>query len=246
MEGVGQAAVTAPLTIVGVILARMGSRRLPGKAMLEIEGKPLIGYVFDRCRLISGLRDLVLATTEDVCDDALDRYARKMGVLVTRGPSADVTLRVLRCVRETGCDAFVRFNGDSPFVDPALVEEGLAHYRKRQPDLVTNVLKRTFPYGISVEVVRTSTFERIYPKLRDRADLEHVTRYFYRHPDDFEIVALQAPDAKLARVRLVVDTGADLRVIGHLIRRLGPRCSTASYREVAQTALEIRQRRRSG
>ena len=47
------------MNISGLIQARMGSKRLPGKVMLEIESKPLIGHIFDRLRAVKGLKKLI-------------------------------------------------------------------------------------------------------------------------------------------------------------------------------------------
>ena len=72
-------------------------------------------------------------------------------------------------------------------------------------DLATNVFPRTYPAGMSVEVVRSETFERVVPGLNDPGDREHVTSYFYRHAEQFRIVNF-AGEAPRRDVHLAVDT----------------------------------------
>ena len=53
------------MSVIGVVQARMGSSRLPGKAMAELAGKPLIWHMIDRMRRVKGLDEIVLATSTD-------------------------------------------------------------------------------------------------------------------------------------------------------------------------------------
>ena len=61
-------------------------------------------------------------------------------------------------------------------------------------DLVTNILERTYPKGQSVEVLRTSTYQETYERIREAEDLEHVTMFYYKHPRDFRIQNLALPE----------------------------------------------------
>jgi spore coat polysaccharide biosynthesis protein SpsF len=68
-----------------IIFARMGSSRLPGKMLLPIAGRPLLGRVIDRVKCAGGDCPIVVATSTEAADDAIERYARKEGVEVFRG-----------------------------------------------------------------------------------------------------------------------------------------------------------------
>ena len=54
--------------VVGIIQARMGSTRLPGKVLADIEGEPMLVRTFERSRRASSLDDLVIATTDENAD----------------------------------------------------------------------------------------------------------------------------------------------------------------------------------
>ena len=63
------------MEISGLIQARMGSKRLPGKVMAEIQGKPMIGHIIDRMKSINSLKNIILATTKDPKNHELKNYA---------------------------------------------------------------------------------------------------------------------------------------------------------------------------
>ena len=152
-------------------------------------------------------------------DDALADFCWRAGIACHRGPLEDVAARVLEVARRQGLDAFVRVCGDSPLLDPRLVDRAVAVFRAGDLDLVTNVLPRTFPPGQSVEVVRSAALAGALARM-PAADREHVTRYFYRHRRRYRIRNLRCPVAA-GGVSLAVDTASDLDRITALIGALG-------------------------
>ena len=227
--------------IVGIIPARLDSTRLPGKALKQVKGMPLIGYVIARAKRIPGLGGLVLATTERPVDDPLAEYALSQGVAVYRGALHDVALRLLTCAAKFRGDYFVRLNGDTPFLDSTLITQGMAYCHDGRPDLVTNLIGRTFPYGIAVEVIRTEAFGQAYTRMTTSEEREQVTRYLYVHPAAFNIQTIISSRPELSRARVVVDTEADFEMFERMVIRLGEAVSTAGYQEVASLYLSMRQ-----
>src|SRR6185437_2547862 len=113
------------MRIGGVIQARTSSRRLPGKVMRPLRGRPMIAWLFERLRHAAGLDGIVLATSTAPDDDALAAFAAAEGIPCHRGALEDVGGRLLKAAKAAGFDALVRVNGDSPLIDPALVAEGV-------------------------------------------------------------------------------------------------------------------------
>lgn len=222
---------------IGIVLARLDSKRLPAKALKEMLGRPLISYAVERAQQVRSLVDLVIATSTRPVDDDLVEYGLGAGIAVFRGSAENVALRCLECSRSAGADYFVRLNGDSPFVDPALVEEGIDLASSQpHPDLITNLVDRTFPYGVSVEVVNVATMERIIQTL-DASEAEHVTKRFYDRPKDFRLRQMRSSLPHLAAARLVVDTPEDAARFRDIADALGPRVTIAPYQEVAELYL---------
>jgi spore coat polysaccharide biosynthesis protein SpsF (cytidylyltransferase family) len=135
-------------------------------------------------------------------------------------------------------DAFVRVNGDSPLLDQRLIDHAVALFRAGDADLVTNVFPRTFPPGQSVEVVRGSVFRKLCPRLDDPQDQEHVTRFFYRHPEEFRIVNFSAAKA-LAPIHLAVDTALDLERVRSVIQRMTKPHTAYTLDEISDLYLTV-------
>jgi spore coat polysaccharide biosynthesis protein SpsF len=170
-----------------IIQARMSSRRCPGKVLRPLRGKPMLGYLVERLRRGMPGLSVVVATSSLGDDDPVETFCIREGVACHRGPLDDVAARFLETARRFTWKAFVRLSGDSPFLDPALVRHAVALYEESLPDLVTNVRVRTYPRGQSVEVVDTRAFTRACRLMSRPAHREHVTAYFYEHPDAFVI-----------------------------------------------------------
>ena len=218
----------------GILLfSRFDSSRLPGKALIEIGNRPLLGHVVDRARRVGGNADIILATTERAIDDPLVAFADSEGVAVFRGALDDVAGRALACCEAFGLARFARICGDRPFFDPDLVSRGIRMHEEGETDLVTTMMPRTRPPGLTVEVVSTGALANALGKTRDPEDREHVTRYFYRHPDEYRIANLSADDGlDYEDVRLVVDDETDLARCCWIVSRLPEPASTAPVGEI--------------
>ena len=73
-----------PRGVLAVVQARLGSTRLPGKALLEIAGRPMVAHVVARAAATPGVDRVVLATTVNREDDALADFARSAGLACVR------------------------------------------------------------------------------------------------------------------------------------------------------------------
>lgn len=201
-----------------VVQARLSSSRYPGKVLAPLAGKPMLAHLLDGLRLCRGADRLVVATSVRPEDAAIAAFCRERGVRCRRGPLEDVAGRFLEVAAAEGLSAMVRISGDSPLLDHRLVDEAIARYRAGDFDLVTNVLRRSFPKGQSVEVVRVAALAGIHPRM-DAAQREHVTPYFYAHPREFRIDGFACPE-DLQERRLCVDTVEDMERAAGILARL--------------------------
>ena len=197
------------MKIGAIIQARLGSTRLPGKALRQVLGKPMLCYLVESVARCSEIDEMIVATSDHPSDDALEELCRANGWPCRRGPLDDVALRFLQTAKGAGFDAFVRLAGDSPLLDRRLVERAVRLYKQEGPDLATNVLKRTFPKGQSVEVVKTETFAAAYPLMTSDEEREHVTLRFYRRAEEYRLVNFESGH-DYGGIQLSVDTAEDM------------------------------------
>lgn len=226
-------------SIVGIIPGRMDSSRLPGKLLVDVNGIPLIGYTIARAKRISGLSRLIIATTDRAVDDPLVEHADAQGLTVFRGNSRNVAQRLLKCASELGAQYFIRLNGDSPFVDSELIMEGMRHCSNHRIEFITNLIGRTFPYGIAVEIIKTKAFERAYVNMHKNEEYEHVTKYLYEHINMFEVEFMKSSFPELSRARLVVDTENDLNMFLKMTACFKDRVLSVGYKEAASKYLSM-------
>ena len=206
--------------VVAVVQARLSSQRLPGKILRELRGQPSIDYLLDALAKTAGLDGVVLATSTDPSDDATAAHARARGLPCHRGSLTHVAERLLNAAQEQGADALVRLSGDSPLLDPALVDQAVWLFRRHTPDVVTNVYPRSFPKGQSVEVLSVAVLRRVVQQMRVAEEREHVTPFFYAHPEEFSIHSFTT-DPPRAEVQLSIDSPEDFARCEEIIDQLG-------------------------
>lgn len=204
------------MRIGAVVQARMSSRRLPGKVLRKLHGRPMLQYLLERLERCRTLDEVVVATTTDPSDDQLAEYCRRAGVLCHRGPRDNVAERLRQAGQRLALDAFVRVCGDSPLLDGRLIDRAVDLFHSDRFDVVTNVMPRSFPAGQSVEVVRSTALADAVGHMSDQVDLEHVTRFFYRNSDRYRIHNFSS-ELDHDDVSLAVDNSCDFDHIAALI-----------------------------
>ncbi len=213
-----------------ILQARMSSTRLPSKMLLDLKGRVVIGRVLDRLKQAKKVSKTIVATSDGESDQPLADFCIRENVECVRGSLEDVTGRFRQVVAQEQAEAFVRITGDSPLIDPEIVDRAVGYFEQAECDLVTNVLTRTFPKGQSVEAVLSSTFMRVSQTLM-RPDLrEHVTKIYHENPTAFRIVGFSSGQ-DFGQMNLSLDTSEDFARIEAILERAGDR--PAGWRELA-------------
>lgn len=196
-----------------VIQARLGSSRLPCKALLNLRGLPVIDWVTDRCRR-SRLADAVIAAVPDTrMDDVLADHLVRRGVSVHRGPEQDVLARMIGAARALHADAVVRVCADNPLICGEEIDHLIAFYRRARCDYAYNHIPRgnRYPDGLGAEMVSFSLLEAVGEQACLPAHREHCLSYITDNPDRFSIRTFDPPDAALRHpeLKLDLDTAED-------------------------------------
>ncbi len=197
------------MRIGAIIQARMTSRRLPGKVLAEVHGRPMMQYLLERVERCTEVDGVVVATSTDPSDDPIEGFCAERGVDCFRGSLENVAARFCQAAQRQGLDAFARLCADSPLLDPTLIDQAVATYRSGGADLVSTVLARSFPPGQSVEVVSVPVFAEAIGQMNRADHREHVTSYFYDHRKDFKIKTIRGGHNG-GDVDFAIDTPGDL------------------------------------
>ena len=211
------------MKIVATIQARMRSERLPGKVLLPVLGKPLLELMIERLLRVAELHEVVVATTADPSCDPIASLSRRLGVGCFRGGEEDVLDRVLQASRTFQADLIVETTGDCPLIDPATISRVIQVFRSHRVDYCSNILTRTFPRGMDVQVFPRAVLEEVARLTQDAADREHVSLYIYTHPERFRLLNVESglpPES--ADLRLTVDTPEDFSLISAIYEALYP------------------------
>jgi len=215
------------MRVVAIVQARMGSTRLQGKVLRDLDGRTMLARVVERLQRTTTLDAIVVATTIAADDDALVDHVKHLGVAWFRGDRDDVLSRYVGAAREAAADVVVRITSDCPLVDPEIVDR-VVHAVAGDVDYASNTHRRTFPRGLDVEALHADTLQRIARLAKTPATREHVTSYVMEHPSLFRIasVASQTDDSDL---RWTVDTEEDLALVRALYES---GAATLPYREL--------------
>lgn len=166
------------------VLCRFNSSRLPGKILKEIDEKPIIHHIHDRLSLLIPNEQIVITTSTEESDDPIANYCHKNGFQVFRGDLNNVAKRFNDVGQKYQWEYTIRINGDNLFIDLDTMKEMMAICLSNNYDFVSNVKGRTFPYGMSIEIVNRKFYHSIFPKFssNDRF-IEHVTLFLYENPE---------------------------------------------------------------
>ena len=216
--------------ILAIVQARLSSSRLPGKVLLPILGKPMIIHELERLKRSQCIEHIVLATSDDSSDDALEETAGSIAD-VYRGNLNDVLDRYYQCAKIYQPDHIVRITGDCPVIDWRIVDEVIQQHIVGGNDYTS--LTERFPDGLDTEVFRFSVLERAWLEARLPSEREHVTQYIRKHPDVFKMGVHDCTE-DFSSMRWTVDEPQDMEFIQQVFHELYLDNPDFSMRDILQ------------
>lgn len=173
--------------MLAIIHARMSSNRLPGKVLMPLGKRKMLEIIHERISLASTIDLIVVATSTETSDDPIYDYCNSMNYHCHRGPLDNLQLRVFEVLNSFQEDYFVRICGDSPLIDPNLVDLAVNLFRQGNFDLVTNTQMRSYPKGQSIEVIPKGLIEPGRHDSLDGWSTEHLCQGVYKNQNHFSI-----------------------------------------------------------
>ena len=206
--------------IGAIVQARMGSTRLPGKVMLEVAGKPLLGHLWERLTYCRKLDTVLIATSDNPADDVIEAYCKSIEVPVFRGSEQDVLDRYYHAAKAFGLDVVVRVTSDSPLVDPALIDDTIfffEHHRSEY-DLVTNRHPLTHADGLDFDVMSLEGLEHVWRNAAEKHQREHAVPYFWE--SGMRVFNVEDPEHLIQQHRWCLDYPEDYCLIKAIVDAL--------------------------
>lgn len=195
----------------------MGSTRLPGKVLRDIDGRPLLAHVIERLADLRHGVTIVVATSTETRDDPIVEWCEVHGIPCFRGSETDVLDRYWQCARKYEFAHIVRLTADNPFTDIAELDRLLDLHLSSD-----NEYSHSFgqmPLGVGAEVFSRAALAKSHAEGHKPNHREHVNEYIEEMPALFRIGRLEVPATKIApTLRLTVDTEEDWQRASRLAR----------------------------
>lgn len=207
------------VSVHAILQARMSSRRLPGKVLAEVEGRPMIIQHIDRIKRSRRIDNLTVATSTNPSDDPLCDVLRQEGVDFYRGSLDNVAERFADIITRDCPTHVVRLTADCPLADWRVIDLVVESHLSGGVDYTSNSLVRTFPKGLDVEIFRSDVFQRLCGTGLDAEESEHVTLGFYRRVGAFTINNV-ANSLDEGHLRWTVDYPSDLEFVREVYQKL--------------------------
>ena len=200
------------MKILIFVQARMNSKRLPGKVLLEIEKKSILEHVCINLKKSKFKFKIVVLTSKNKKDDKIISVCKRNKISFFRGSLDNVYKRFIDALKSFQCDAFVRVCADSPLINPEIMDKVIKKYKTKKFDIVTNCFPKSYPKGLSIEIVNTKIFQENFKNIKNKSFSEHITKYFYINKNKFKIFNIKSKKKKKYN-SLAVDNLNDYKFI---------------------------------
>ena len=203
--------------IVIILASRLGSTRLPKKAL-----KPMAGYdsmlelIIKRLRSSKKANDVIVAT-EEKSYDSFKNIFDKLKCSYFVGSEEDVLNRYTKAAEKFNADIVVRATGDNPLVSIKALDMIVDYHINKNADLSHYDL---LPYGSGVEVINYEALKYADDNSKDTFEHEHITQYHYRHTDKFKIENPKVIESfVMPELRTTVDTIEDYNNVCNIFNK---------------------------
>ena len=208
--------------IIAVIQARMGSRRLPGKVLMPIVGKPMLWHIVNRLKYSKLIDHIIIATTTKKKDAPIRIMAQKNNFPYYAGSEEDLLDRFYQASKTFRPDGVLRVTADCPLVDPKITDNLIDFFLKNKEkyEYVSNARpESSFPHGLDVEVISFALLKRLWKEVEGQFNREWFTPIIFKNPQRFKIFCMKN-NIDLSHIRLTVDYPEDLELVRYIYQNL--------------------------
>lgn len=218
------------MKVIAVLQARMSSSRLPHKVLLPLQGKPMLLQQINRIQTSKLIDILVIATSIEPEDDAIEKLCLDNGIHCFRGSLDDVLDRFHHCSKIYKGEHIVRLTGDCPVIDSGVIDQVIGHHLESGADYTSNTNPPSYPDGLDVEVIKKEALSEAWRKAKLPSQREHVTP-FIRDSGHFKLENLLGVE-DLSNLRWTVDEQEDFELITYIYDKLYPSNPNFHYQDI--------------
>ncbi len=209
------------MRIIAIVTARLTSKRLPGKTLMKILGKPIIELLIKRLSYSKKINKIIVAIPKNNKNKKLKLFLEKKNFFLFQGSEENVLKRFYSAAKHYKADIVVRITGDCPLVDSQIVDGLIKKLIKNKKDYITNANPLTYPDGLDTEIITFKALEKCYKSVTKSYDKEHVTTYI-RNSKKFNVMYNQNK-IDYSDQRWVVDEKEDFIVVKKIFEYFKPR-----------------------
>lgn len=207
------------MNVVAIVQARMGSTRLPEKALKKIQGKTILWHIINRIKHSMLIDDVIIACTIKNEDKTIEDFAKKNSIKVYRGRVDDIVDRFYNASKKADADIIIRLWGDCPLVDPELIDKALKVFIEKRLDYSNNFNPPSYPGGLNFEIYSFKTLETILENTKDPFFREYPFEYVYAYEQSFKTFYDKNKE-DLSNIHLTVDYQQDFDLISKIFEKL--------------------------
>lgn len=205
-----------------VIQARMSSKRLPGKVLLELNGKALLLHIVERLKELNKNYKRIVITSSLKKDDKIERFCKKNKLSFFRGSEEDVLDRYYKTAKKFELKHTVRLTGDNPLVDISNLKFLINKHLETGADYSSNKAEvgSCLPMGTGAEIFSFPALERSWREGKKPNHREHVNEYILENKEKFNTLFLTATKKDLTKcknLRLTIDTKEDFEFVERIL-----------------------------
>ncbi len=169
--------------VVLIIQARMGSKRLPGKSILDLAGKPLVARIIERVKRCKNIDEIVLAIPNTKEDKILLEIGKENEISVYQGSENNLLDRYFNAAVMKSANYVVRLPADNAVPEPNEIDKIISHHlclnRRGFSSNLSSFFDSGYPDGIGAEIFDFSLLSEAYYKENNIESQEHIHLNFF-------------------------------------------------------------------
>ena len=216
------------LNTIAIVQARLGSTRLPGKVLLEIESKPVLLHIVNRLKRVLKVDDIIIATSSLKINSKIISFCKENDIKCFVGSEDNVLERFYQAALVYKPKNVIRITGDCPLLDSELINRLIDYYEENDFDYcgiatgagVAN--KKSifrYPDGLDAEIFKFSVLQKAFENANSKLHLEHVTPYIWSNKKLFNLGVLYS-ETDFSNHRWTLDNIEDFDFIKWIYSKL--------------------------